>query len=130
MSATPPAPKPCRYVRLTVDHIHEESHQLAGIFAATYELLDSGRLTASQIEYFDWILEWFHDNLRIPRTLMTPRGMFWFKSSATGCIDVVWGLARLLRVHGVDVRMMVTRDPGNIVYEDKHQIAAVARRRF
>src|SRR5687767_12022581 len=66
MSVSPPAPRPCRYVRLTTESVHEASYQLTGVFAATYELLDSARLTTSQIEYFDWVLDWFHDNLRIP----------------------------------------------------------------
>ena len=129
-SVEPPPSKPCRYVRLAVARLNNESYQFSGAFAATYQLLDSGRLSAFDIERFYRVLEWFHDNLRIPRTLNTSRGIFWFKSSATDCIDTIWDLARLLRIHGEDVRMMVTTDPGSIVYEDEHQIAAVSRRRL
>src|SRR5688572_9580528 len=103
MSESPPSRKSNWYVRLAVIDLNESSHQHSGVFAATYALLDSGRLTEREITHFDFALVWFHDNLRIPRTVTSPRAIFWFKSGATLCIEVLWGMARLLRVHGIDV---------------------------
>jgi len=49
----------------------------------------------------------------------------WFKDTAHGYIDRMRRLAALLDASGVHTRMITTRRPGCIVYEDEHQVAAV-----
>ncbi len=49
----------------------------------------------------------------------------WFKHSATDHIDKMRQYAQILEAHDIYVNQMTTDRPGNIVYEDQFQIAAI-----
>lgn len=62
---------------------------------------------------------------RSRRRTARPSAVCWFKDTAHAHIDKMRDLAALLESCDVRTRMITTRRPGCIVYEDKHQVAAV-----
>jgi hypothetical protein len=48
----------------------------------------------------------------------------WFKASATEHIAKVREMACILELNGVYVRVIQTRKPGYVVYEDGYQVVA------
>ena len=75
-------------------------------------------------------LNWFNRNLPVPDLDSSDwRCLFWFRCDAKEAIGRIWELAWLLADEGVFVRKLRTDSPGMIVYRDRHQVAAVPRRR-
>ena len=122
-------PRPRRYVRLAADYRDPDSKHHAGVFQAASDLIHGGDLTRDEIRSLRGGIHWFRENLHSPDWLRVPQAIFWFKSDADECIRNVWYLVSLLRAHGRHMRIIVTREPGSIVYQDEHQVAAVPRRR-
>jgi len=117
------------YLRFVVTQIDEDSHQPKGLFITAYELLDSGDLSPEERTRLDDILIWFDKNLPSPhvansRNRVARRAIFWFKSEAEDCISRIWEMAHLLEYHGYLVEMQKCRKLGNIIYEDRFQVAA------
>ena len=54
-----------------------------------------------------------------------PGSISWFKSSAIKYIHKMREYSQILESHDVLVIQITTERPGNIVYEDEHQIAAI-----
>ena len=46
----------------------------------------------------------------------------WFKHDAQDAISRMWDLVALLHTHGQPVRMLRSRNPGRILYEDDFQV--------
>jgi hypothetical protein len=71
------------------------------------------------------IPEWFNTNLpHPPKSFVTGRAIFWFKSSAAENIGRIWELVYLLRDHSFRVEVHKCRHLANIRYEDRFQVAA------
>ena len=51
-------------------------------------------------------------------------GLCWFRSSAIEHVQKAGELAAILNGYGFEFRMLRTRYPGHILYEDDHQIVA------
>jgi hypothetical protein len=113
------------YLRFVTTRVDEDSHKPQGVFVASYDLLDSGDLTRDEWKRVREILDWFNQNLpHPPENFTTGRAIFWFKSSAAESISRVWELIHLLRQHGHYIEVHKCRRLGNILYEDKLQVAA------
>jgi len=112
------------YLRLVVPSRDEDSHRDAGVFRATYGHIDAGDLPAAQRAWLEGVLDWFGRNLPIPE-LTEPRAVFWFRGEENPCVAHVWELAALLRDVGEQPRLLKTKRPGYLVYEDRFQVAAI-----
>ena len=113
------------YLRFVTTVIDEDSHRPQGVFVASYTLLDSGDLTAVEWQRLREILNWFNEHLpHPPKSFSTGRAIFWFKSNAKDGIEQIWEVVHLLRLHGYHVEVHKCRRLGNVVYEDKFQVAA------
>jgi hypothetical protein len=105
-----------------------------GIFAAAYDLKRSGRLSSADEHHLTDLLEWFEQNLIVPKRFNRTRskgyyrratkGIAWFKSSATTHLARVRELAELLDRYDVRSEIVKSERPGYIVYEDDAQIIA------
>jgi hypothetical protein len=74
-------------------------------------------------------LEWFNENLTRPGLPdREGRSIFWFRDDAQAVVSRAWELIAILRDEGMGVCMRRTREPGQIVYEDDLQIAAIPNR--
>lgn len=113
------------YIRFVINRTDNRSHQPQGVFAAAYHLLEHGDLSADQHECLREILEWFADNLPVPKRLdMTDRATFWFYASARRHIGRMWELSNLLQSHDVFVFVQARGSLRNCVYRDAFQVAA------
>ena len=117
------------YLRIAIASVDAGSHQPQGIFYAAWHLLNSGELTNDEAADLRSLLEWFNENMPSPgpaiRRNLSERAIFWFHPTAHDLIARAWELVQLLRLHGLLVEVLKTRDPGSIVYSDRCQIAAV-----
>ncbi len=78
------------------------------------------------------IYTWFKKNLRAPKVQASksnyyskPGAISWFKQSAVKHIDKMRQYGQILEAHDIYINQISTDRPGNIVYEDKFQIAAL-----
>jgi hypothetical protein len=113
------------YLRFVTTRIDKDSNKPQGVFVASHLLLDSGDLTKDEWKHVREILNWFNANLPTPpNNFSTGRAIFWFKSSAQEVIRNVWELVYVLRQHGRYVEVHKCRRLGNILWEDRFQVAA------
>ncbi len=120
------------YVRFVVPSLDEESGLLQGVFQAVFSLRDEGQLEKHEDEWLLEDLRWLKMHLKSPACLEDPanrRAICWFHPSARRPIEKVRSIAALLEEKGISVRMLTTRDPGIVVYEDGWQVAAKPRRK-
>jgi hypothetical protein len=101
----------------------------AGVFTAAGQLEDAANLSESTQNWLANALRWFNQNLRAPTDReVSWRAMFWLRADATEFVSRMWDLVWILRDEGVSVEMLRTLQPGEIVYSDAHQIAAIPER--
>jgi hypothetical protein len=113
-----------RFVRLAVPAWHWSSGGGLGIFRVAGDVQNRMRLGEEHDEKLAATLRWFNKRLPCP-SLHEPRAIFWFKFSAAECRRRVTHLARHLRSLGVEVVITETNMPGEVVYEDDFQVAAI-----
>ena len=98
----------------------------SGLFLAAGRVEDRKALPAATRDQLREHLSWFNLHLVVPSLGEHDwRALFWFRSDAGEMIERIWDLAAILREEDVRVRMVWTRQPGRIVYSDKHQVGAV-----
>jgi hypothetical protein len=100
-----------------------------GPFTAAYYLREEVDVLSVDRLRLDRLLRWFEAELTIPPAGTIPmRALFWFVD-ATPFWDRLWDLAHLLGTYDYTVELITTRSLGQIVYHDRHQVAAVPARR-
>ena len=119
------------FLRFVVGETDDTSKVAAGVFVAAYQLRDSGHLSEYEQEHLKGLLSWFEGNLQEPtrfRRSRYPRGedkgVAWFKPSARTYLAKIHELIHILEANDVHVRILKTKRPGYVVYEDDHQIVA------
>lgn len=120
------------YLRFEIDEKDDVSGREKGIFMAMDILLENKALYGYERELEEELYGWFKKNLKVPKVQSSKSGyhaksrsISWFKSTATEHIDKMRQYAQILESHDLAVRQLTTERPGNIVYEDEHQIAAI-----
>jgi hypothetical protein len=120
------------FLRFVTRSQDETSHRLEGVFNAAYRLRDHGRLGKDEARQVEVLFRWFNLHLPIPDRFCLVKGkqahrqaICWFKAAAAGYVGKVRELVVLLERNGVPIRMLRTRRPGYVVYEDAFQVAAV-----
>ncbi|MFI5558947.1 hypothetical protein ACIA2T_06665 [Amycolatopsis japonica] len=61
------------------------------------------------------------------RPEVNPGAAAWFKATARVFIDRVDGYLSILETHDVPCETVWSANPGQVIYEDEHQIVVVAR---
>lgn len=85
---------------------------------------DDGLLSEAETELLEATYAWFNDNVPVPpfeASGWSRDAVAWFKDDATS-VEQIWHLVALLREHGQNVRMLRSRNPGKLLYEDDHQV--------
>ncbi len=89
-------------------------------FSESWALKEAGELSG-----------WFSKNLKVPDKFQRggwkgdgQPGLSWFKPEADEHIKQMHRLKLALEACGVHVEILTTRDPGEIIYRDPHQIVA------
>ena len=119
------------YVRFVVDEIDPDSGVELGVFQATYRLWDAGHLHSCEEAWWEDIRWWFNRKLEKPDRFARSRrrganecAISWFKATATRHIARAYEIVGLLEEHHVSTRVLRTRRPGYVVYEDAFQVTA------
>jgi hypothetical protein len=120
------------YVRFVCFQLVQGQRNRLGLFQA----LDNARESSFAP---DWALAeigelrgWFKKNLTVPKSFGNwGGGLSWFKSPAQEHIAQMHRMKAALEACGVHVEVLTTRDPGDVIFEDEHQIVATPHgRRF
>ena len=113
------------YLRFVTNRTDPDSHQPQGVFACAYTLLKSGDMTPAEHAHLTELLEWFEENLPIPRSSrITDRATFWYYEWAREPICRMWELANLLEARDVFVSVQSCKTLGCCLYRDAFQVAA------
>lgn len=118
------------FVRFTINKINSQSGVRQGILGAAFQLQRSGRLDAVTLAELTRVLEWLKTNLVTPEIFDKPenlKGVCWFKSSQSHIVDLVKGIIPIMESGGFVVEIESSEFPGEIVYEDVHQVVAIPR---
>ena len=115
------------FIRFTVpsDEVRIDTHVAAGLFHATYRLAREGRFEEGERLWFEEEMASFNQFLPATRALPTWRAVCWFRGDAGEAISRIWRLVDIVEGEGVPVRVFRTRRPGQIIYADPFQVAAV-----
>jgi len=113
------------FVRFVVGNNGENHRWLTGIITEARLLRDRGKLTTYQNAWLEDTYTWLNANLPCPpfsTSSWGPEAASWFKDTAEPSIKKMWEIAALLEEHGIAVRLLRSKNPGKIVYEDDFQI--------
>ncbi|MCA8970413.1 MAG: hypothetical protein KDC95_11535 [Planctomycetes bacterium] len=113
------------FIRFVVVEPDTNDHRLfTGLIARARILRDDGELDQVEVAVLERVYDWFNRHLPVPPYGDAwPRNCAaWFKSEATEAISAMWELYGLLQRKGVEVRMIKSKHPGKIVYEDDQQV--------
>lgn len=120
------------YIRFVIPENDSKSGREMGLFTAGGILVDNGELFDYEIKHRKELMKWFSKNLEVPDAqgsqsnyYLKPNSISWFKSSASLHISKMREYSEILKSHDIIIKQLVTDRPGNIVYEDEFQIAAI-----
>ncbi len=120
------------YIRFVVEKKDTKSGRNMGLFMAMDELHESKSLYIYEQKQEDELYKWFKKHLKVPRVQSSASNhhtksgaISWFKISASEYINKMRAYGQILEAHDILVKQFTTERPGNIVYEDEHQIAAI-----
>ncbi len=116
------------FVRFVVGAEDEHHRLLTGLITEARLLRDKGALSIHEEEFLESTYEWFNANLPCPpfsTSGWSRDAVTWFKDSAIDAIKKIRELAVLLEQHGALVRMLRSKNPGLVLYEDGYQIVVV-----
>lgn len=119
------------YLRFVIPRPDPYSGHPQGVIHAASALDDAGRLDSWESEWFARELAWLNEHLPVPGPLRDwehRRAICWFRPTARKPIAVVRSIVTMLRDSAVPVRMLRSRDPGIVIYEDDFQVVAKPRR--
>ena len=112
------------FIRFVVGREGEDHRELTGVFTEARLLRDAGELSVAEAEFLEQTYTWFNEHLPCPpfgSRNWPGSAVAWFKHDA-GCLPEMWHLVALLREHGRSVRLLRSRNPGKILYEDDYQV--------
>ena len=123
-------------IRFASPHIDCDSGRETGIFQMAYRLKNSGRLKKDDHKELCGLLAVFEKELAVPtcykrqiRESLRYKAICWLKNNSCEFTQSLWLMAWFLRERGVALQTIRTRRPGRVLYEDRHQIAAIPPRR-
>jgi hypothetical protein len=115
------------YLRFETLIQNDTSSSKLGIFNAAYQLRNHGDITSSETKELNSCFAWFDKNLEAPDCINDDdkfRYISWFKPQAKEHIKHVRRIVSILEEHGVIIKMIKTKNPGQIIYADDWQVFA------
>ena len=113
------------FIRFVVGGEGDDHRQLTGVITEAEFLRKEGRLDEQEERFVRETFDWLNDHLPCPpfsTSGWSSDAVCWFKDDAGAAIGRIWRLVRLLESAGVPVRMIRTRRPGKVLYEDRYQV--------
>jgi len=113
------------FVRFVVGTDRENHRWLTGIITEARLLRNRGQLAPYQSAWLEDAYAWLNVHLPCPPFSTSnwgPEAVSLFKDTAEPSIKTMWEIAVLLEEHGTAVRLLRSKNPGKIVYEDDFQV--------
>ena len=117
------------YIRFVSGTNRAPANSQHGVVAELRRLHDEGALPDYEADHVTELFQWLNDHLPCPPFVASKwpaSAVSWFKDSAKPMIAVFREIISILEQHGTPTRMLKTRDPGRILYEDNFQIVATS----
>jgi hypothetical protein len=115
------------YLRFVVGTDAEDHRLLTGAFTESRLLRDRGLLYDYEARWLEENFDWFNANVPVPpyaKGEWPSDCAAWFKNndSASEAIKRMWEFVSLLRENGKHVRVLRSKAPGYVWYEDDFQV--------
>ena len=113
------------FIRFVVGGKDEHHKLLTGIVTEARLLRERGDLSVYEEELLEETYAWLNSYLPCPpfaTSGWSRDAVTWFKHSALESIKKMRILADLLEQHGAPVRMLRSKNPVKILYEDEYQV--------
>ena len=115
------------YLRFVVGSDTDDHRLLTGVIAEARLLRDDELLHDYEDSWLEEQFNWFNKHVPVPPYAKSdwPSGCSaWFKNNevAAEAIKRMWGFVNLLRENGKQVRVLKSRKPGYILFEDEFQV--------
>ena len=119
------------YIRFQTGLRCRATGRALGIFHAVGRLEDQNSIEPWLQQPMRETLDWFNQNLVVPNNdTLDQRCLFWFDLRSSRILGHVWELINWLRQHDVFVDSRRCEHPGQILYRDDHQVAAIPNQRI
>jgi hypothetical protein len=113
------------FIRFVVGTDGENHQWLTGIITEARLLRDHGELAPHEEAVLQDAYAWLNTHLPCPPFKASGWGstaVSWLKDTAGPSINKMWDIVALLEEHGVAVRLLRSKNPGKVLYEDDFQI--------
>ena len=113
------------FLRFVVGGDDENHRLLNGLVTEARLLREKGELAAHEEEQLERTYAWLNKHLPCPpfsSAGWSHDAVCWFKDSAAQSIEKMRELAFLLESHGRLVRVLLSKNPGKVLYEDAFQV--------
>ena len=125
-------------MRFVCYQVVEGQRMRLGLFQALSEARSCDHAPPWALKELGELYGWFNDNLKVPDRFQrggwkggAQPGLSWFKDTAEEHIKAMHRLKIAVEECGVHIDVFTTRDPGEIIYRDAHQVVAEpGNRRF
>ena len=117
-----------KYLRIQGNRLAKNTLQAKGIFSMCWQLIQDNVMEGEDADLFREIDSWFADHLPFPPQCREQKPVVcWFKTeNSEEMIKMIRPALWLLDRYEVPYFLVYTNTPGEIVYEDQFQVAAVA----
>ena len=114
-----------KYVRIQGRELAANTLYVKGIFSMCWQLIQRDEMTEDDAELFKEIDSWFAENLPWPEPCKRQEPVVcWFKTeNAEEMLKMIRPAMWLLDRYHHPYYLVYTNSPGEIVYEDKYQVA-------
>jgi hypothetical protein len=122
------------FIRFISVDMDSDSGVEAGLFQLAHKLSSSGELTDVHRTAIKDSLSWFSTNLTVPERFnrtsskgfyrRAPKGIAWFRDTATEHIGRMYELKHIAESYGHVVSVIVETRVGYLVYQDEVQVVA------
>ena len=121
------------FLRFVVGADGEDHRQLTGVIAEARLLRDDGLLYDYEDAWLQAQFDWFNANVPVPpysKSKWPDQCAAWFKNTTTAAdaIGRMWEFVQLLRENGKNVRILSSKLPGFVWYEDDFQVVVTEYR--
>lgn len=112
------------FIRFVVGYDGDCHESLTGIVRGSSLLEKKGQLTDYEEVQLKSFYKWLNDELPCPpfRKNNWGNSVCWLKDNASSVITKMWELVAILEYHDQPVRILRSKNPGKIIYEDKYQV--------
>jgi hypothetical protein len=119
-----------RYLRFHTSLPGANASTPLGLFRAWGQLAEADVIDSWTADRAEEVCEWFDKHLPVPRLRNgQERAVFWLRADCGDMIQRMWDLVVILRENDIGVEVLRTKNPGQVCYQDRFQVAAVPWRR-